>query len=211
MKIIDNRLVLLRHGETAGQSSIRFYGATDISLSDIGREQMRRARQALSSLTFKEIVVSSMDRSQESARLALDGAYKEPTVVEGFREIDFGIFEGLTEEEIAERHPELHHTWRVENALDAFPDGDNREGFVGRIKNTAREVFTSIELPSIAVLHKGVIRGILSELLNIPNADLMEQPIELGCIHILERGPNGWKLIVKNDTAHLGDLRMDHS
>ena len=37
------RITLVRHGETTGQSSIRFFGQTDVPLSDVGREQMRRA------------------------------------------------------------------------------------------------------------------------------------------------------------------------
>ena len=34
-------LFLVRHGETTGQSSVRLYGATDVPLSDLGREQVR--------------------------------------------------------------------------------------------------------------------------------------------------------------------------
>jgi broad specificity phosphatase PhoE len=33
-------LLLVRHGETVGQSSIRLYGATDVALSDEGELQM---------------------------------------------------------------------------------------------------------------------------------------------------------------------------
>ena len=35
-------LILLRHGETVGQSSIRLYGATDIALSPIGELNHRK-------------------------------------------------------------------------------------------------------------------------------------------------------------------------
>jgi broad specificity phosphatase PhoE len=41
------RLVLVRHGETVGHSSIRYYGRTDVALSDLGRRQMRAAREWL--------------------------------------------------------------------------------------------------------------------------------------------------------------------
>ena len=39
-----NRIVLVRHGETTGESSIRYYGATDVPLSDLGRQQVRAAQ-----------------------------------------------------------------------------------------------------------------------------------------------------------------------
>ena len=37
------RIVLVRHGETVGNSSLRFHGSSDVALSDEGREQMRAA------------------------------------------------------------------------------------------------------------------------------------------------------------------------
>ncbi len=206
-------LVLLRHGETSGQSSIRYYGATDIPLSDLGREQMRRSKEALRDFDFKRVFVSPLDRSQESARLALEGVTNglRHEIIEGFREIDFGIFEGLSEEEIADRYPDYHQRWLVERKLDAFPEGDSREGFVGRVQETALQVFGDSELPAIAVLHKGVIRGILSALLGIPNEELMGRSIEMGSIHVLERNGGGWRLVLANETDHLGDLRIAHS
>ena len=42
------RIVALRHGETTGQSSIRFHGSSDLPLSDEGRAQMREAAKGLS-------------------------------------------------------------------------------------------------------------------------------------------------------------------
>ena len=57
------RLTLVRHGETVGQSSIRYYGATDIELSDLGREQVRRARDRLAGQAFEVVGASSLSRS----------------------------------------------------------------------------------------------------------------------------------------------------
>ena len=38
-----SRLILVRHGETEGESSIRYHGRTDVALSELGRAQMRLA------------------------------------------------------------------------------------------------------------------------------------------------------------------------
>ena len=37
------RILLVRHGETDGESSVRFHGSTDVDLSAEGREQAARA------------------------------------------------------------------------------------------------------------------------------------------------------------------------
>ena len=206
-----SELVLVRHGETAGESSIRYYGATDIPLSDLGRRQMMSAGNALRGIAFRAVVTSPLRRSREGASLVLDGYETADVVVEAFREIDFGDWEGLTADEIAERHPELYHEWRVHGRLDGFPGGETRKKFYTRIAKAADDVFSDMGLPVLAVLHKGVIRGILSHLLDVPPGNLADQRIELGSIHRLRRSATGWELVAENETAHLGELRIEHS
>src|SRR5208282_5591650 len=41
------RLILVRHGETEGESSIRYHGRTDVALSELGRTQMNLAGRAI--------------------------------------------------------------------------------------------------------------------------------------------------------------------
>ena len=204
-------LYLVRHGETAGESSIRFYGATDIPLSDTGRRQMQLAGEALRGIRFRTAVMSPLSRSREGAELVLNGSGVRQMVVEDFREIHFGEWEGLTAAEIEERFPELHRTWKIEGRLTAFPGGDSREEFFRRVAEAASRVFHNIELPAVAVLHKGVIKGILAGLLGGEHAGFTDRPIELGSIQRLKRNGSGWTLAAENETAHLGHLRMEHS
>ena len=46
------RIVLLRHGETVGNSKERFHGSSDLPLSDEGRAQMRAATRRLAGEVF---------------------------------------------------------------------------------------------------------------------------------------------------------------
>ena len=93
------RLVLIRHGETTGQSSIRFHGSSDVALSDEGRVQMREAARGLRTEVFDLIVASPLRRSWESARILSGGA---PVRLEpDFREIDFGRWEGIPWKSVA--------------------------------------------------------------------------------------------------------------
>ena len=60
-----NRIVLVRHGETVGQSSIRYYGATAVALSARGREQVREAALALPGAAFDLVLTSPLSRAWE--------------------------------------------------------------------------------------------------------------------------------------------------
>ena len=68
------RIVLVRHGETVGNSRVRFHGSNDVALSDEGRAQMRQAAFRLRSENFELVVASSLQRSWEAARIVSGGA-----------------------------------------------------------------------------------------------------------------------------------------
>jgi len=207
-----NELVIIRHGETAGRSSVRFYGSTDIGLSGIGRKQMELTGRALGHIPFRTLVVSPLSRSRDSAEIVLDGHPPPRTIVEeDLREIDFGDWEGLTAGEIAARDPDSYSMWREKGVLDNFPGGESRAAFFDRVSLAAVRVFDGIELPSLAVLHKGVIKGVLAGLLRVPVSELGDRKIELGSIQRLRPAQGGWELVAMNETGHLGGYRLEHS
>src|SRR5271169_483092 len=102
-----SRLILVRHGETEGESSIRYHGRTDVALSELGRAQMRAAREAVGrvhgGLDFARVFSSPLVRAEEGARI-IAGDAADLLMIEEFAEVHFGLFEGLTAEEISQRH-----------------------------------------------------------------------------------------------------------
>lgn len=182
-------LALVRHGETEGNSSVRYHGNTDVLLSEFGRAQMRAARSALLSRfpgppapTF----ASPLNRALESARLLVDDAC-EVTAIEDFREIHFGLFEGLTAEEIRARYPAEYQRWtRDRRAPDfTFPAGENRRAFTARVEHGLERMLALWDRSAapdgyaLLVAHRGVIRTIVNLLTGA------EPAVELGSIQIL--------------------------
>src|SRR5215467_12847097 len=105
------RLTLVRHGETTGQSSVRYYGSTDVPLSRLGIEQMRHVGTALADERFDVLLCSRLQRSRQSAELAARRRLA-PRPVAAFDEVDFGRWEGWTREEIAARDAECYRRWQ---------------------------------------------------------------------------------------------------
>jgi len=154
-----SRLILVRHGETEGQSSIRYYGATDVPLSDLGRAQARAARERIPGETFEAVWASSLSRAWESARII---APRHPVRIEwDFREIDFGRWEGLTREEIEVEDPDLHADWQAQKPGFEFPDGEPRPEFRRRIERGLVRLRASGAQSALVVAHKGVVRTLL--------------------------------------------------
>ena len=190
------RLVLVRHGETVGNSSIRYFGRTDVALSELGRRQMHAAREWLAARDgargFAPVFSSPLARAAEGARI-IAGEDARALVIDEFVEVDFGLFEGLTAEEIAERYPEEFRRWKADRLAPGFvyPQGESRADFAKRvIDGTALMLALWQDAPAggaaastaLLVAHRGVIRQIVRHLTGV-----LEPRIDLGSIHILEQ------------------------
>ena len=198
-------LVLVRHGETVGQSSVRLYGATDVALSDLGRRQMARVRDALASERFDAVIASPLCRSRESAEIVSGRA---PVVVPGFREVSFGRWEGWTLAEVAQRDPDGDKERALGRDDYRYPDGESRLELRQRIARAAVEHLDPPPRSALAVLHKGVIKTLIATLTGLPYAEARDLPCELGSIQRLRHEGGTWRLLVVGDTTHLGTDRL---
>jgi probable phosphoglycerate mutase len=125
-------LVLARHGQTEWSRSGRHTGRSDIPLDDTGRDQGRLLGAALGRFTPVRVLVSPLQRAQQTCALA--GLGQARTVPE-LAEWDYGDYEGMTSAEILERRPGWS-LWR-----DGCPGGEDAAA-VGR---RADAVLTSLE------------------------------------------------------------------
>src|ERR1700679_1573140 len=100
------RIFLVRHGATVLTAEDRFAGATDVPLSDEGREQARRLSLRLQREPITAAYASTLDRTVETARLAIEP--RDIPVIQraGLREISHGRWEGLTRSEVDAKFPE---------------------------------------------------------------------------------------------------------
>lgn len=205
-------LVLVRHGETVGLSSIRLYGATDIALSEVGEAQMARAADALRGHRADRLVASSLCRSSRGAAIVREALAAPPPpllIATGLRERDFGRWEGWTVDEVAARDPAGYAAWTTQGLDFAFPGGEPRRAVVERVRAAVEDelVFPG-EGRSVAVLHKGIIKVVLANLLGLDFEASHRLPVALGSIHVVERIGGRWRLCAQNLTRHLGELDL---
>lgn len=195
------RLVLVRHGETAGESSIRYHGANDIELSELGIEQMRRVAAALAAEQFDLVLTSRLRRTVDAARII--APHVRARAVSGFNEINFGEWEGMTRDEIAARDPVRYAQWRADLHEFAYPAGDSIPAFRARVVAAFHEIVPDLPERTLIVAHKGVISSIITELLGLTAEERARWPVDLASIHVLERTPGAWRPGQVNGTEHL--------
>ena len=196
------RLTLVRHGETVGQSSIRYYGATDVPLSALGEEQMRRAGAALARERFDVVWSSRLRRSHDGAALVARHRLA-PRPVAAFDEVHFGRWEGWTREEIASRDAEDYGRWQRDPEHFVYPDGECRQAFHRRVASGLVTVLSEPAHHMLLVVHRGVIAVILTELLRLSAAERRGLAIDLGSIHVVGGCGPEWRVEALNRVDHL--------
>jgi len=179
------RIVMVRHGETEGQSSVRFHGSADVELNDEGRAQLREAARKMKAEVFDLVAASPLRRSWEGAAIVSGGA--QVRLYPEFREVHFGHWEGLTAEEIEASNPTLYRDWQAGAANFEYPGGELREAFRIRVARGLDALLASGATSVLLVCHKGVIRSIGERLLDEP---LSEGP-ELGGVVSVSCGADG--------------------
>jgi len=200
-------LILVRHGETEGESSIRYHGRSDVPLSELGRSQMRAARAAIErdhgGLAFAHVFTSPLSRAVEGARI-IAGDSAPLVIFEEFAEVHFGEFEGLTREEICLRFPEEFERWRRDPISRdyTYPGGENRAAFENRVERGVEQMLAIWANPqgpperALLVAHRGVIRTVAMRLTGT------QPEIELGSIHVLELDGT-WRAVALDLIDHL--------
>src|SRR5579864_915424 len=169
------RFFLVRHGETEGESSIRYHGATDVPLSEFGREQMRRAARSIvarrGDVKFGKVFSSPLVRASEGARI-IAGTMASIVTIEEIAEVHFGLFEGLTADEIRERYPDHFAVWNADRLAPdyTYPEGESRADFAARVERGLERVLAiwtrGGDGDALLVAHRGVIRAIVRRLTN---------------------------------------------
>ena len=119
------RTVLLwRHGRTAHNVALRLQGQVDIPLDDVGHRQAATAAAAITeTVTVDAIVASDLGRARATATHLADRTGHAVVVDERVRERGFGLWEGLTGDEIAAQWPQEYRLWRS----GGDPDGVQAE------------------------------------------------------------------------------------
>lgn len=187
------RLILIRHGQTAWSVKKKYCGHSDVELDETGIRQAERLREKLRSFHSEKVVqVYSSDskRAKNFAEIVFRGM--SVRTLSALREMNFGIFEGLTYREIMRKYPGIYSRWL--SNLSGIPGGEGLNEFQKRVKNAIARIISLNQNKTVAlVTHSGPIRVIIKDVLNLK--DIWGIKTDLACVYIIEFGKK--KAIVK--------------
>jgi alpha-ribazole phosphatase len=199
-----SRLILVRHGNTTLNSSERFWGATDVELSTEGIIQAEKLRDRLATEKIDIAYASKLSRARLTAEIIVSKHHIDITAYAELNEINFGVIEGLTFEEINERHPDLSEVLSKWAIRPKFPGGESLDELDRRVQKFLKRLRKhQPEQTILIVSHAGTLRLMICHLLRIGLEHWRNLRLNLASISVIENYPQGAVLSLLNDISHL--------
>jgi len=196
------KLILIRHGQTQWNLRKRYCGFTDIGLNAAGRQQATRLQKKLKSQAIDRVYVSDRERAIQSAKIIFKG--RKIIVVPVLREISFGIFEGLSYQQIMKKYGVLYSQWLNKPYSIRPPKGEGLKDLEKRVVKVINKIVSLNKNKTVAlVCHGGVISVFLNYILE--TKDFWAKVTDSASVSIVEYNKNKWKIVLFNDISHLGN------
>lgn len=154
------KLILVRHGESELNIENIFFGHLDSKLTKKGEDQARKTKEILSTINYKNIYSSPLKRAMETANIINTKNY-DINLIDDLKELNFGILEGLTYEEILEKYPEDAIEWKENWKTYNYQIGES----VQQLQERCVKFIETLDFSQgniVVVCHWGVINCILS-------------------------------------------------
>jgi alpha-ribazole phosphatase len=197
------RLLLIRHGRTKLHKDDRFWGKTDIPLSNIGIKQAGQLRARLASEQITAIYSSTLSRARVTAEIIAAGHKLDVKPSGELCECNFGYIEGLTYPEIERLYPSLAKELNNRTAV-TFPGGESLGQLNQRVVTFLKQLEKYKPQDTIAVVsHGGPIRLIICNLLGFEQKHWQQLRIDMASLSIVDTYPGTAILSLLNDTSHL--------
>ena len=172
----DQRVYIIRHGETEWSLSGQHTGLTDIPLTENGRKNAKLLQPVLATQSFAGVFSSPLQRARETCELAGLGEQAEidPDLVEW----NYGEYEGVTSEQIHKKKP----GWTV--FLDGCPGGEKPEEVGVRVDRIIAKV-RAIKGDVALFAHGHVLRVLTARWLELSPSAGRHFLLDTGTVNIL--------------------------
>ena len=117
------KIILIRHGETDWNREQVFRGRIDVALNEVGLTQARAVQDSLKDTEIDGIYSSPLSRAFATASIVGENRNAAVRVEEGFIDIDFGAWQGLSHREVKEEYKDLYETWLTATTVSDISRG----------------------------------------------------------------------------------------
>lgn len=170
------RISILRHGITDANENGIYIGKTDLPLSENGREALQEKYETHEYPKVQRVYTSPLERAVQSAEILFPD--RELVIVDDLREMDFGVFEGLSVDDLIEL--DSYKKWLKGGLDNPPPNGESLRNMMLRCYSALNLMILDMMKEGIthagAVTHSGILMNMMS-CFGLPKM----KPMEFAC------------------------------
>ena len=172
-------IYFIRHGRTEANEKWLYCGSTDLPLSESGTKELKNVHyNAPADCLF---MTSGMKRAEQTLHI-LFGNVPHKTE-ERFREVDFGIFEMKSYEQL--KSDPVYQAWiSGDNEKNVPPEGESGEQMQKRVLSALQDLQKETK-DVVLVTHGGVIAAIMAYLFPEEQKNRYEWQPKPGCGYVV--------------------------
>jgi probable phosphoglycerate mutase len=209
-KPISTRICIIRHGETGWNVEKRIQGHTDIPLNETGRAQALAMAFNAAHHRFQAIYSSDLMRAVETAQALAQREDQEVRRLVQLRERHYGLFQGITAAEGAERDPQAYAHYVARDLDYEFGTGESLRRFAERVADGVAWLVRHHSGQTIAaVSHSGVLDVVYRRATGRPLHTPRDFVIPNCALNWFRFDSQGWHLEAWGDRHHLHEVLME--
>ncbi len=197
-------LILIRHGETIWNAQSRWQGHLDSDLTAAGLRQAEALAARLAGLGFDALYSSDLGRARRTAESISGRTGHEIVEHAGLRERGLGVFQGLTLEQIRERHPAEFGRFTARDPEFVIPGG---ESLLGKHERAVRCLEAIVQRHGdgrvVAVTHGGVLDSMFRHAQGLSLAVPRKWVLYNASVNTFLFKDDSWMLGTWGDVGHL--------
>ncbi len=196
------RLILVRHAESEMKGC--YVGRLDPPLSVRGRAEAAALARRMAGQSLAAVYSSPLKRALTTAQMIAASHGLEVITIAELAELDFGDWDGLTYQEIAEIAPEWFNRWLTNPAAVHPPNGETLLEMSLRVMESINGIIVAHPGRIVVVVtHGGPARVIVCHALGIPLSEQWRIRQDLAAVSWLDFDERWATLSLLNDTCHL--------
>ncbi len=178
-------ILMVRHGEIPSNVEKVYAGKSAERLTPKGVAQAEIVAGKLKDLHLRALYSSPIQRAIQTAEIIGKKSSKDVIVEDAFRELELGPWEGMSENDIAQKYPEEWAVWNSNPAELKLPGREMLHELMARILEGLKHIYQNAEKQNVVIVtHVAIIRVLLLwhenkslnlyKTIHVPNAEIFK-------------------------------------
>ena len=201
------KIYLIRHGQSEWNVLNKIQGQVNTELTGLGRRQGQAIGQRLVNSNINIIYSSDLNRALDTAEIIAKRINKPLIISEALREINFGVWEGLTGIDLKKEYKEEEEIWRNSPEKLKLQGAESLEALSERTMKWVNSILEENKGKNIVIVsHSATLKIILLGLLDISLTHYKNFAFSNVGLSIIELRNYNNVLTKLNDISHLEGL-----